>query len=143
MKCTPFIYTIMSKTVYLADDDEDDRFLFQQAAKLSGENADVVESESGEELIEQLKESDDLSKVVVVVDHNMPGMNGLETIEAIKSEPEIAGVPTVMMSTSSNPVLKIDAIEAGADMFVSKPFTFTGLIDAVKKIFRFFFHSKI
>ena len=135
------IYSSMGedKTVYLADDDEDDRYLFKEAVEKTDEKVKVVESDSGEELIQQSKESEDLSKVVVVVDHNMPAMTGLETIESIKSDPEISEVPTVMMSTSSNPVLESSAIHAGADLFITKPFSFMGLVETVKKIFRKFF----
>lgn len=129
----------MGKTIYLADDDEDDRYLYKEAIQQTDDNVKVVETDSGEELIQQLKETNDLSKAVIVVDHNMPGMTGLETIEAIKSDSEISDVPTVMMSTSSNPVLATDAVEAGADLFVTKPFTFKGLIDVMKKILRMFF----
>lgn len=127
------------KTVYLADDDDDDRYLFKEALEQTGENVRVIETESGEELIQKLKEADNLSKAVAIVDHNMPGMTGIDTIESIKAEPEIAHVNTVMMSTSSNPALASQAFEAGADLFVSKPFSFKGLVSIIKRVFDFFF----
>lgn len=131
-----------NKTLYVADDDDDDRFLLKAAIKETGENVKVVETDAGEDLIDELKKADDLSNAVAVVDMNMPGMDGLQTIEAIKSDPEISEVSTVMMSTSSSETLEKKAMAAGADHFVPKPTSFKLLIDIIKKIFSLFFGRK-
>jgi len=128
-----------NKTVHLADDDEDDRMLMKEALQEANPDVNVVESEDGQELIDNLKSADDLSEAVVVLDMNMPKMNGLEAIQAIKSDPELSDVPTVMLSTSDNPELAKKAINAGADEFMIKPNNFRALIDIAKSIFRKFF----
>jgi len=128
-----------NKTVHLADDDEDDRMLLREAFEEANPGVNVVESENGRELIDNMKNSDDLSDTVVVMDMNMPQMNGLEAIEAMKSDPELAEIPTVMLSTSDNPELAKKALEAGADEFITKPNNFRALIDIAKRIFGKFF----
>ena len=128
-----------NKTVHLADDDEDDRMLLKEAFEEANPGVNVVESENGRELIDNMKNSDDLSDTVVVMDMNMPQMNGLEAIEAMKSDPELAEIPTVMLSTSDNPELAKKALEAGADEFITKPNNFRALIDIAKRIFGKFF----
>ncbi|WP_254412347.1 response regulator [Dyadobacter diqingensis] len=128
-----------NKTIHLADDDEDDRQLMKEAFEEADPDVKVVESENGKELIDNMKSSDDLSDSVVVVDMNMPKMNGLEAVAAIKSDPELAAVPTVMLSTSDNPDLIRKAQEAGVDDFLTKPNSFRGLIDIARKIFKRFF----
>ncbi|SEI42276.1 Response regulator receiver domain-containing protein [Dyadobacter koreensis] len=128
-----------NKTVHLADDDEDDRMLLREAFEEANPGVNVVESENGRELIDNIKNSDDLSDTVVVMDMNMPQMNGLEAIEAMKSDPELAEIPTVMLSTSDNPELAKKALEAGADEFITKPNNFRALIDIAKRIFGKFF----
>lgn len=130
-----------NKTIHLADDDEDDRQLMKEAFEEADPDVKVVESENGKELIDNMKSSDDLSDSVVVVDMNMPKMNGLEAVAAIKSDPELAAVPTVMLSTSDNPDLIRKAQEAGVDDFLTKPNSFRGLIDIARKIFRRFFQG--
>lgn len=129
----------MDKTVYIADDDEDDRELFKAAICDSGENVTLVESSSGDELVEKMRSSDDLSDSIAVVDMNMPRMNGLETIAAIKSDPDLKDVPAVLMTTSSSTSLAEQAIEAGANQFVTKPTSFLGLIEVIKKMLKIFF----
>ncbi|MDQ6481596.1 response regulator [Dyadobacter sp. LHD-138] len=128
-----------NKTVHLADDDEDDRQLMKEAFEEANPEVKVVESENGRELIDSMKNSDDLSESVVVVDMNMPTMNGLEAVAAIKADPELAAVPTVMLTTSDNPDLIRKAKEAGVDDFVTKPNSFRGLIDIAKRILTRFF----
>ncbi|MCF2447141.1 response regulator [Dyadobacter sp. CY345] len=128
-----------NKTVHLADDDEDDRMLMKEALEEANPGVNVVESEDGMELIDNIKGTDDLADTIVVLDMNMPKMNGIETILAMKADPELAEIPTVMLSTSDNPELAIKAKEAGADEFLTKPNNFRALIDIAKKIFNRFF----
>lgn len=130
-----------NKTVHLADDDEDDRMLMREALEEANPGVNVVESEDGVELIDNIKNSDDLTDTVVVLDMNMPKMNGIETILAMKADPELAEVPTVMLSTSDNPELAKKALDAGADEFLTKPNNFRALIDIAKNIFNRFFRS--
>ena len=131
-----------SQTVHLADDDEDDRMLIKDALEEANPNLTVIEAEDGKELVENIKNSDDLSETVVLVDMNMPRMNGIEAVKEIRSEPELAELPTVMMSTSSNPELKKKALAAGANDFIVKPNTFSALLDITKSIVKRFLGRK-
>lgn len=128
-----------NKTVHLADDDEDDRLLFKEAVQEANPDVKVVEAQNGKELIENIKNADDLDDTIIVVDMNMPKMNGIETIKAIRDDLELSDVPAVMLSTSNNPDLKKKAIEAGATDYFTKPNSFMALIDIARKIFFKFF----
>jgi CheY-like chemotaxis protein len=128
-----------NKTIHLADDDDDDRMLIRDALEEANPNLTVIEAQNGEELIKNVKNADDLSQTVVVVDMNMPKMNGVETIRELKSEPELAEVPAVMLSTSNNPELKKKALAAGADEFYVKPNTFNALLEIARRILNKFF----
>ncbi|CAG5067865.1 Chemotaxis protein CheY [Dyadobacter sp. CECT 9623] len=130
------------QTVHLGDDDEDDRMLIKDALEEANPNVTVVEAEDGRELIDNVKNSKDLSQTVVVVDMNMPKMNGVEAIKEIKSDPELVDLPTVMLSTSDNPELKKRAIAAGADDFFVKPNTFKALLDIARGIVNKFLGRK-
>lgn len=131
-----------NKTVHLADDDEDDRMLIREALKEANPDITIVEAEDGKELVHNVKDADDLSNTVIIVDMNMPKMNGIEAIEEIRKDPELHEVPAVMLSTSNNPDLKAKALKAGANDYYSKPTSFRGLLDIALKIFnRFFYRS--
>lgn len=131
-----------NKTVHLADDDEDDRMLIREALKEANPDITIVEAEDGKELVHNVKDADDVSNTVIIVDMNMPKMNGIEAIEEIRKDPELHEVPAVMLSTSNNPDLKAKAMKAGANDYYAKPTSFRGLLDIALKIFnRFFYRS--
>ncbi|MBX9933003.1 MAG: response regulator [Methylobacterium sp.] len=58
---------------------------------------------------------------VVITDYEMPGMNGIEFIRAVRSIPELANVPTVMVTSHDQRSLRHQALEAGATEFLAKP----------------------
>ncbi|MCE7041439.1 response regulator [Dyadobacter sp. CY312] len=127
-----------SKTIYLADDDADDRFLIKEAAKEIDPNVTFVEAENGSELMEKIESDEIPDPSLIVVDMNMPVMNGLEAVEAIRSNPDLDDVPAVMLSTSNDPELANKALKSGANEVLVKPNTFKGLLEVVKRIINWF-----
>jgi len=112
------------KTIYLADDDQDDRFFLRQAIEAADASTEIIEVENGLELISVMKKQPGHQASLILMDMNMPKMNGLETIAAIRADAQLSAVPVVMISTSSNSALIEMAYEAGADSFITKPSTF-------------------
>ncbi|MCF2487824.1 response regulator [Dyadobacter sp. CY347] len=112
------------KTIYLADDDQDDRFFMRQAIKAANASTEIIEVENGLELIKVMKKLPPQHASLILMDMNMPKMNGLETIAAIRADADLSEVPVVMISTSSNTLLIEKAYQAGADRFITKPSTF-------------------
>ena len=116
----------MKKTniVYLADDDEDDRFFIREALESAGLQIEIFEAENGIELLSLIQQKPQSPASLILMDMNMPKMNGLETITAIRADPNLSAVPVVMISTSSNVSLIEKAYEAGVNLFIAKPSTF-------------------
>ena len=112
------------KTIYLVDDDQDDRFFIREAIQDSGAEIQIIEVENGFELLSLVKEIRDPASSVIIIDMNMPKMNGLETVSAIRTEERLAEMPIVMLSTSSNPALIQTAYASGVSSFVTKPSTY-------------------
>jgi CheY-like chemotaxis protein len=113
-----------TKIIYLADDDQDDRFFLRQAIKAANAATEIIEVENGLELLSLIKGQTETRASLILMDMNMPKMNGLETIAALREELGLFSVPVVMISTSSNTALIEMAYEAGADSFITKPSTF-------------------
>ena len=100
--------------ILVVDDDPQIRRVMR--ATLSGNHYEVVDARSGEEALDRFRqEMPDL----VLLDMNMPGMGGLETCRALRQG---ADVPILILSVQGDEALKISALDAGADDYLTKPF---------------------
>jgi adenylate cyclase len=122
----------MAETITILAVDDQPANLRLLDAVLSPRGYRVVRATSGEQALELLPSSDvDL----VLLDIVMPGIDGYEVCRRIRSAPETAFLPVVMITASGHQE-KIRAIEAGADDFVSKPFDQSELLARVASLAR-------
>jgi len=82
---------------------------------------DIREAATGLEALRSLEETPGVS--LVLVDWNMPEMNGLDLVKALRSRPELAQIKIVMVTTETELEQMVRALEAGANEYVMKPFT--------------------
>lgn len=110
------------KTIYLADDDEDDRMLIRLAVEQVISQVRIIELNSGEDLIKLIIDqhvSDD--PAMIIMDMNMPRLSGLETLDILKLNNASRHIPVVMLSTTSNRTLVHEAYARGVNVFLEKP----------------------
>jgi CheY-like chemotaxis protein len=117
------------KYVLYADDDNEDRETLREVLSAAGEGLEVVGVENGLQLIHYLDtlKSGDKFPCFVLLDVNMPVMNGLETLTYLKTHPVYSNLKIVVYSTSTQVHDKIAALERNADEFITKPFRFVEL----------------
>ncbi|HEX4347906.1 MAG TPA: response regulator transcription factor [Vicinamibacterales bacterium] len=114
--------------ILVVDDDPQIRRVMR--VTLTGQNYEVDDAKSGEEALEKLRgERFDL----VVLDMNMPGMGGVETCRIIRSESEIAIVMLTVRDTETD---KVQALDAGADDYVTKPYNAQELLARIRASLR-------
>jgi len=103
--------------ILIADDDPLSRRLLVRTLR---QNYEVVECQSGFEAM-QLLEGD--GSALVVLDYQMPDLNGAQVCELIRSSPdsEVAQSPIIMLTAHSNAQHEVECLHAGADDFVTKP----------------------
>jgi CheY-like chemotaxis protein len=95
----------MSYKVLLVEDDEIDVMMVRRAFEKAGLNVAVHAASDGFEGLEKLTQlNENNGPILVLLDINMPGMNGIEFLERVRSIPEIALVPIIMMTSSASPV---------------------------------------
>src|SRR5690348_7641633 len=106
------------KNVYLSDDDLDDVEFFQIALSEICDTCSLTVSNDGAELLKQLIAcTDSHTPDIIFLDVNMPKVNGLEALEAIRNAPRFRSVPVVVYSTSSSDHFINDAHRLGANYY--------------------------
>lgn len=94
---------------------------------------EVAEAENGQEGLSHV-ESSEGNLDLVLVDWNMPVMNGYEFIKTMRAQSKFAEVKVVMVTTETEPMRMAQALMAGADEFVMKPFTKDILVEKLRLI---------
>lgn len=120
----------MSK-VLIIDDSRAMRQIIGKIMKQLG--FEIFEAGDGKEGIDQLEQHKDEVELVLV-DWNMPVMNGYEFVQAVRAQDEFANHKLVMVTTETEPTQMAKALMAGVDEFVMKPFTSEILIEKLMLI---------
>ncbi|MGV3604141.1 MAG: response regulator [Dyadobacter fermentans] len=118
--------------ILLADDDDDDTFLFREALAQVQLATELSVAGNGVELIRILKDTS-AKPDIIFLDMNMPVKNGLECLEEIRSTAGYEQIPVVILSTSVAQYLWESAYRNGANLYIQKPTSFNGLIEILKK----------
>jgi CheY-like chemotaxis protein len=117
--------------ILLADDDEDDTFLFQEALLQISVHTSLVTAENGTELMVKLLAGESVPSLIFL-DMNMPVKNGLECLLEIRENEKFANTPIVIFSTSVADTLIESAHKGGANLYVQKPTSFDNLIAIIE-----------
>jgi two-component system chemotaxis response regulator CheY len=109
----------------VVDDSRAMRLILARVLRERG--CEVVEAGDGREALLALAAGE--TPDVALVDWNMPVMNGLELVDAVRRDPAYQGMRIVMVTTESESSQVIRALEAGADEYLFKPFTPDAVVD--------------
>ena len=120
----------MSTKILIVDDSRTIRH--QVGSALVREGYEVLEAEDGVQGLNAIGAARDIA--LVICDVNMPNMNGLEMLSAVKADARNASLPVVMLTTEGKAELISQAKRGGAKGWVVKPFKPDQLLAAIRKI---------
>jgi CheY-like chemotaxis protein len=128
----------------MADDDEDDRLLTSEALKESRVINTLHCVENGEQLLQYLNNEgfwSDATKFpkpsLILLDLNMPRVDGREALTRIKSDPRFRTIPVIILTTSKTEEDMLIGYDLGAASYITKPVTFEKLTDLMKALGRY------
>lgn len=110
-----------NKRILLVDDDEEDRMLIQEAFKEIGAPDAVHFETNGEDALAYLDRHSHALPHLIVLDLNMPRMNGTQTLRYLKSDERYKHITVIIYSTSMNPLEREACLDLGAHSYVVKP----------------------
>lgn len=122
--------------IFVCDDDEDDKLLVRTAFEEACIDAEFSFASDGEELTEYLENSNECKSArcpdIILLDINMPRMDGPQTLEWIKSRSQFRSIPVVMYTTSNSRKDIDHCYLKGANSFMTKCSTFEHLVEKVE-----------
>jgi CheY-like chemotaxis protein len=129
-------------SVLLVDDDEGDLLMIREALDASDATHQVHVVNDGEEALQFLRREgryDDAPRPdLVLLDLNMPRMDGRQVLAAVKADAELRTIPIVILTTSRAPADIVSSYELHANAYVTKPMNLDELTAVVKGIDDFF-----
>lgn len=132
-------------SILMADDDVDDQLLAKEAlteARLANELYFVKD---GEELLDYLHSRGKYAEEpsprpgLILLDLNMPKMDGRQALKEIKEDADLRRIPIVVLTTSSAEEDILRTYDLGVNSFITKPVTFEGLVEVMKSLSRYWF----
>lgn len=123
-------------TIVVAEDDPDDQVLALDAFKECRLTGDLRFVENGEQLLDYLNRRgsyiNEPRPVLILLDLNMPIMDGREALTLIKKDPKFNTIPVVALTTSRSEEDIQQSYVDGINSYIVKPETFTGLVEVVR-----------
>jgi CheY-like chemotaxis protein len=125
--------------ILMVDDDADDRDIIRFSMESMNAQDNICFAENGEQALTILDDDFKLTHIpqLIILDLNMPRMNGTETLRNLKQDNRFKDIPVIIYSTSINPMEKEKCIELGAHSFITKPISYQESVDIANAFLRF------
>ncbi|MFQ3234558.1 MAG: CheY-like chemotaxis protein [Paraglaciecola sp.] len=127
--------------ILMADDDEDDRMLAEDALRESRVLNELHCVKDGVELLNYLRREGKFADKslsprpgLILLDLNMPRIDGREALQQLKADPALCSIPIVILTTSIQEEDMVKSYELGAASYITKPVTFEGLVALMRAL---------
>ena len=130
-------------SILIADDDAGDRLLIEKALEDCRVDSKVSFVKDGQELLQNLTElvRSQSPPALVLLDLNMPRMDGRDVLRIVKHDPTLRSIPIVVLTNSSNPTDVVGAYHEGANTFFQKPMDYAGLVGLMELLAKYWLHA--
>ncbi len=127
--------------ILMAEDDMDDRLITKKALEENRVANPLMTVGDGEELLDYLYIRGKYASpgvaprpCFILLDLNMPKMDGREALKVIKADPDLRKIPVVILTTSKAEEDILKTYNTGANSYITKPVTFDGLVSVIKSL---------
>ena len=127
-------------TIILAEDDDGHAQLVQRNLERAGLLNGCLRVRDGQELLDCLNSRGESHQqtlgdaLVVLLDINMPRIDGIEALRQIKANPATHRIPVIMLTTTDDPREIDRCYELGCNVYITKPVEYDGFIDAIRRL---------
>lgn len=131
------------RTILLVEDDLVDCLTIERALKETGDRNVLVNVKNGEEALHYLQAAGNDRPAIILLDLNMPRMNGVEFLKLVKEDPELRKIPVVVLTTSRAEQDINASFDLGAAGYMVKPLDYREFIEAVVTVARYWHLSEL
>jgi CheY-like chemotaxis protein len=125
--------SLSSKFILLGEDDIDDEELLKELFSSVDSSFALTFINNGRHLVEHLDTlSDNQLPCLLILDYNMPELNGADILENLKTRSRYADIPKIIWSTSGTETYRKKCLDLGAEDYIIKPSRVSELVQAIK-----------
>lgn len=125
---------ISTKPILLVEDDQVDVMTVKRALKEIHVTNPIVNLENGEEALKYLRDPDSIKPCIILLDLNMPIMNGIEFLQVAKYDAQLKRIPVVVLTTSDEQQDKVNSFDLGVAGYMAKPVDYLQFVEVMRSI---------
>ncbi len=125
---------LINKPILLVEDDQVDMMSVTRALKEIHVTNPVVHRENGEDALNYLKDDPDDKPCLILLDLNMPIMNGIEFLQTVKDDDRFRHIPVVVLTTSDEQQDKLNSFDFGVAGYMAKPVDYLQFVEIMRAI---------
>lgn len=130
-------------TILLVEDDEGHAELVKLNLKRGGIENEIIHFDSGVKVLEFLSEKKSDRKYLMILDINMPGINGLQVLSRLKSSDTTRNIPIIILTTATEEREADYCYELGCNVFITKPIDYETFCSAISELGAFLKIAKL
>ncbi len=125
---------ISNKPILLVEDDQVDVMTVKRALKEIHVTNQIINLENGEEALKYLRNPDSVKPCIILLDLNMPIMNGIEFLQIAKHDIQLKRIPVVVLTTSEEQQDKVNSFDLGVAGYMAKPVDYQQFVEIMRSI---------
>ncbi len=125
---------LTNSSVLLVEDDEVDALTVRRAFRELKVTNPLVQCSNGEEALDFLRENPEATPCLILLDLNMPVMNGIEFLQVVKQHPRWRRIPAVVLTTSEEEQDRIASFDLSVAGYMTKPVDYQRFVEAMRTI---------
>lgn len=125
---------ITNTPILLVEDDQVDVMTVKRALKEIHVTNPMVNRENGEEALKYLRDPKSVKPCIILLDLNMPIMNGIEFLQVAKQDAQLKRIPVVVLTTSEEQQDKVNSFDLGVAGYMAKPVDYRQFVEVMRTI---------
>jgi CheY-like chemotaxis protein len=125
---------VTNKPILLVEDDQVDKMTVVRALKEIHVTNPLVHRENGEDAVNYLQEATSDKPCIILLDLNMPIMNGIEFLKMVKNDDQLKRIPVVVLTTSEEQQDKVNSFDLGVAGYMAKPVDYRQFVEVMRSI---------